>query len=180
MSGGIDGVAGANTARPSRPVINLPNFDNGQVIRRANKLIDNLLAEYTNYIRLWDRPINDNLRSAVDEFITDKEQLPQELPKISKAALKILETRNDIQGQQKKDISEALRYFQDRIKLAQRTNLQSLSSQPIPLTEQEEIFIGGIYGLLHQTDENLSKLFLSNLGKLEGPLSKITDYGTVA
>jgi hypothetical protein len=175
MSERIDGAA-----RASGSAINLPDISANLVNQKANVLINNLLAEYTNYIRFLDGPINHNLRSAVDEFITDKEQLPQELPKISKAALKILETRNDIQDQQKKDISEALRYFQDRIKLAQRTNLQSLSSQPIRLTEQEKIFIRNIYGLLHQTDENLSKLFLSNLGKLEGPLSKITDYGTVA
>jgi hypothetical protein len=171
MSERIDGAA-----RASGSAINLPDISANLVNQKANVLINNLLAEYTNYIRFLDGPINHNLRSAVDEFITDKEQLPQELPKISKAALKILETRNDIQDQQKKDISEALRYFQDRIKLAQRTNLQSLSSQPIRLTEQEKIFIRNIYGLLHQTDENLSKLFLSNLGKLEGPLSKITDY----
>jgi hypothetical protein len=178
----IDGAARANTAGPSKPAINLPDFDTNLVNQKANKLINNLLAEYTDYIRLLDGPINHDLRSAVDEFITDKEQLPQELPKISKAALKILETRNDIQGQQKKDISEALRYFQDRIKLAQRTNLQSLSSQPIRLTEQEEIFIAGIYGLFHRTDKNLGELFAKNLDKsegplsLEGPLSKITDY----
>ena len=36
--------------------------------------------------------------------------------------------------------------------------------------------IGGIYGLLHQTDKNLGKLFLNNLKKLEDPISKITDY----
>ena len=176
MAGGIDGVAGANTARPSGPVINLPNFDNGQVIRRANKLINHLRAEYKGYRRLLDGPINNDLKSAVDDFITIKKLPPQELLKISKAALKILETRNDIQGQRKEDISEALRYFQDRIKLAQRTNLHRLSSEPIPLSEAEKKLIRSIYRLLHQTDNNLGELFSENLNKLEGPISKITDY----
>ena len=176
MAGGIDGVAGADTARPSGPAIKLPDFNTDLVSRRANKLINHLRAKYKGYRRLLDGPINNDLKRAVDKFITDKEQLPQELPKISKAALKILETRNDIQGQQKKDISEALRYFQDRIKLAQRTNLQRLSSEPITLSKAEKTLIGSIYGLLLQTDKNLGELFLNNLGKLEKPLSKITDY----
>jgi hypothetical protein len=174
MSGKIDRLAGADNARPGRPAINLPDVDTDLVNQKANKLIDNLLAKCN--IGLWGGPINNDLKRAVDEFITDKEQLPQELPKISKAALKILNKRNDIPNQQKKGISEALQYFQDKIQLTKRINLQSLSSQPIPLTVQEEVFIGGIYGLLHQTDKNLGKLFLSNLGKLEDPISKTTDY----
>ncbi|MEB3315857.1 MAG: hypothetical protein VKK32_06565 [Candidatus Melainabacteria bacterium] len=177
MSGEINRVAGgAGTARTSGPVIKLPDFNTDLVIRRANKLINRLLAEYKGYRRLLDGPINHDLRSAVDDFITDQKQLPQELLKISKAALTILETRNDIQGQQRKDISKALRYFQDRIKLAQRTNLHRLSSKPITLSEPEEKLIGSIYGLLHQTDNNLGELFLKNLGELEKPLSKITYY----
>jgi hypothetical protein len=176
MSERIDGAARANTAEPSGPAINLPDFDTDLVSRRANKLINNLLAEYTHYIRFLDEPINNDLKSAVDEFITTRRLPPQELLKISSAALKILNKRNDIPNQQKKGISEALQYFQDKIQLTKRINLQSLSSQPIPLTEQEEIFIGGIYRLFHRTDKNLGKLFLSNLGKLEDPISKITDY----
>lgn len=175
MAGEINRVAGgAGTARTSGQAINLPNVDADLVNQKANKLIDNLLAKCN--IGLWGGPINNNLKRAVDEFITDKELPHQELPKISKAALTILETRNDIQGQQRKNISKALRYFQDRIKLAQRTNLHRLSSEPIPLSEAEKTLIGSIYGLLHQTDKNLGELFLNNLGKLEKPLSKITDY----
>jgi hypothetical protein len=169
----IDGAARANTAGPSKPAINLPDFYTNLVNQKANQLINNLLAEYN--IGLWGGPINHDLKSAVDKFITTRRLPHQELLKISKAALKILETRTNVRGQRKEGISEALKYFQDRIKLAQRTN-QRLFSQPIRLTEQEEIFIAGIYGLFHRTDKNLGELFVKNLGKLEGPLSKITDY----
>jgi hypothetical protein len=169
----IDGAARANTAGPSKLAINLPDFYTNLVNQKANQLINNLLAEYN--IGLWGGPINHDLKSAVDKFITTRRLPPQELLKISKAALKILNERKDIPNQWKKGISEALKYFQDRIKLAQRTN-QRLFSQPIRLTEQEEIFIAGIYGLFHRTDKNLGELFVKNLDKLEGPLSKITDY----
>ena len=174
MSGKINRVAGADNARPGRPAINLPDVDADLVNQEANKLIDNLLAKCN--IGLWGGPINNNLKRAVDDFITNKEQLPQELPKISKAALTILKTRNDIQGQQRKDISKALRYFQDKIQLAQRTNLQRLSSGPITLSKAEKTLMENIYGLLHQTDNNLGELFSENLNKLKGPISKITDY----
>jgi hypothetical protein len=174
MSGEIDRLAGADNARPGRPAINLPDVDTDLVNQKANKLIDNLLAKCN--IGLWGGPINHDLKSTVDKFITTRRLPHQELLKISSAALKILNKRNDIPNQQKKGISEALQYFQDKIELTKRINLQSLSSQPIPLTVQEEVFIAGIYGLLHQTDKNLGKLFLSNLGKLEDPISKTTDY----
>ena len=102
MSGKIDRLAGANTARPGRPAINLPDVDTDLVNQKANQLINNLLAEYTHYRRFLDEPINHDLKSAVDEFITTRRLPPQELLKISSAALKILNKRNDIPNQQKK------------------------------------------------------------------------------